>query len=196
METIRLKSSNIHNNGGFIDYDKIIEKMPDGLTQIEKARYIYIQLGKYFSYDERYITSESDDERKEIFDKNIGDIENDKVVCTSLSRIYENLLKRVGIKAKTVLIPGEKLGHAFTEIEIDGKKYFTGLIRDLMNIKTGLKTKEFMIDNPDRFGEDSEFKALSEDELKRIDDKIEYTYNRNVYGRLYKNDKRRNEFVG
>lgn len=196
METIRLKGSNIHNNGRFIDYDKIIEKMPDGLTQIEKARYIYIQLGKYFSYDERYITSESDDERKEIFDKNIGDIENDKVVCTSLSRIYENLLKRVGIKAKTVLIPGEKLGHAFTEIEIDGKKYFTGLIRDLMNIKTGLKTKEFMIDNPDRFGEDSEFTALSEDELKRIDDKIEYTYNRNVYGRLYKNDKRRNEFVG
>ena len=103
----------------------------------------------------------------------------------SLSRIYERLLKRVGINAKTVLIPGERLGHAFTEIEIDGKKYFTGLIRDLMNIKTGFKTNEFMIDNPDRFGEASEFTALSDEELKKIDDKIGYTYNRYVYGSFY-----------
>ena len=62
----------------FIDYDKIIEDMPKNLTQIEKARYIYIQLGKYFSYDERYITSESDNEKREIFDRDIEDIENDK----------------------------------------------------------------------------------------------------------------------
>lgn len=166
----------------FIDYDKIIEDMPKELNQIEMVRYIYIQLGKYFSYDEKYITSESDEKKREIFDR---DIENDKVVCTSLSRIYERLLKRVGINAKTVLIPGERLGHAFTEIEIDGRKYFTGLVRDLMRIKTGFKTNEFMIDNPDRFGEDSEFTALSDEELKKIDDKIGYTYNRYVYGRFY-----------
>ena len=169
----------------FIDYDKIIEDIPKELNQIEMARYIYIQLGKYFSYDEKYITSESDEEKIEIFDRDIEDIENDKVVCTSLSRIYERLLKRVGINAKTVLIPCERLGHAFNEIEIDVKKYFTGLIRDLMNIKTGFKTNEFMIDNPDRFGEDSEFTALSDEELKKIDDKIGYTYNRYVYGRFY-----------
>ena len=54
-----------------------------------------------------------------------------------------------------------------------------------MNIKTGFKTNEFMIDNPDRFGEDSEFTALSDEELKKIDDKIGYTYNRYVYGRFY-----------
>ncbi len=169
----------------FIDYDKIIEDMPKELNQIEMVRYIYIQLGKYFSYDEKYITSESDEKKREIFDRDIEDIENDKVVCTSLSRIYERLLKRVGINAKTVLIPGERLGHAFTEIEIDGRKYFTGLVRDLMRIKTGFKTNEFMIDDPDRFGEDSEFTALSDEELKKIDDKIGYTYNWYVYGRFY-----------
>ena len=69
--------------------------------------------------------------------------------------------------------------------EIDGKKYFTGLVRDLMRIKTGFKTNEFMIDNPDRFGEDSEFSTLSDEGLKKIDDKIGYTYNRHVYGRFY-----------
>ena len=184
-----------NKQGDFIDYNRIIEEMPEGLTQIEKARYIYVQLGKYFSYDERYITSQSNEEKKEIFDRNMEDIVDDKVVCTSLSKIYENLLNRVGIKAKTVLIPEERLGHAFTELEIDGNKYFTGLIRDLMRIKTGFKTKEFMIDNPDRFGEDSEYTALSKEELKRIDDKIGYTYNRHVYGRLYKDVKRRNGFT-
>ena len=177
----------------FIDYNRIIDEMPEGLTQIEKARYIYVQLGKYFSYDERYITSQSDEEKREIFDRDIDDIIDDKVVCTSLSRIYENLLNRVGIKARTVLIPGERLGHAFTELEIDGNKYFTGLIRDLMRVKTGFKTKEFMVDNPDRFGEDSEYIALSEEKLKAIDDKIGYTYNRYVYGRINRNAKRRNE---
>ena len=169
----------------FIDYDKIIEDMPKELNQIEMARYIYIQLGKYFSYDEKYKISENDEEKREIFDRDIEDIENDKVVCTSLSRIYERLLKRVGINAKTVLIPGERLGHAVTEIEIDGRKYLTGLVRDLMRIKTGFKTNEFMIDNPDRFGEDSEFTALSDEELKKIDDKIGYTYDRYVYGSFY-----------
>ena len=64
----------------FIDYDKIIEDMPKELNQIEMARYIYIQLGKYFSYDEKYITSESDEKKREIFDRDIEDIENDKVV--------------------------------------------------------------------------------------------------------------------
>lgn len=42
-----------------------------------------------------------------------------------------------------------------------------------------------MIDNPDRFGEDSEYVVLSDKELKSIDDKIGYTYNRYVYGSFY-----------
>ena len=44
-----------------MDYDKFLEKMPDNLTQIEKARWIYIQLGRFFSYDERYILTENEE---------------------------------------------------------------------------------------------------------------------------------------
>ena len=136
--------------------------MPKGLTQIEKARYIYIQLGKIFSYDERYITSESEEEKKQIFNKKI-----------------EDMLNRVGIKSKTVLIQGERLGHAITELEIDEKEYFTDLTHDLMNIKTGLKTNEFMIGKPEN---NQKYEIITEEELKKIDDKLEYTYKRNVYG--------------
>ena len=31
--------------------NKILSEIPKNLTPIEKARYIYIQLGKFFSYD-------------------------------------------------------------------------------------------------------------------------------------------------
>lgn len=171
---------NINNLNKAIDEEnKILIDMPNGLTQIEKARYIYIHLGKYFSYDEKYITTESEEEKKQIFDRNIEDIKDDKVVCTSLSRIYEDMLNRVGIKSKTVLIPGERLGHAITELEIDEKKYFTDLTHDLMNIKTGLKTKEFMAG---KMEDNHEYTTLSESELQSIDNKIGYTYKRNVYG--------------
>ena len=127
-----------------MDYNKFLENIPQNLTQIEMARYIYIELGRYFFYDERYIISDSDEEKRKIFDRDIDDIVNNKAVCTSLSRIYENLLDRVGIKSKTRLVKGERLGHGYTEIEIDGKKYRTDLIHDLMYIKTGFKTRHFM----------------------------------------------------
>ena len=159
--------------------NKILSEIPKNLTPIEKARYIYIQLGKYFSYDEKYITTESEEEKKQIFNRDIKDVKDNKVVRTSLSKIYENMLNRVGLNAKTVLIPGKRLGHAITELEIDGKKYFTDLTHDLMNIKTGLKTNEFMTGN---MKDNHEYTILLENELQKIDNKIGYTYKRNVYG--------------
>ncbi len=183
-----LKNAGVNNEQkSFVE--KILKDMPEDLTQFEKARYIYIQLGKHFSYDEQYIISNSEKEKREIFDRDIEDILNDKVVCTSLSRIYENLLNRVGINAKTRLVKGERLGHAYTEIELDGVKYRADLIHDLTYIKTGFKTKHFMqIDE-----KNPSYSHIQEEKLKGIDDKIGYTYRRNVYGRIYRNAKRRNE---
>ena len=175
-----------------MDYDKFLEKMPDNLTQIEKARWIYIQLGRFFSYDERIIISESEDERKEIYNRIPEEITNDKIVCTSISRVYEMLLKKVGItNVKTIIVPNEHggRGHGYNEFEIDGKKYCADLVHELVDIKGGFKTKEFMSKiHYDYYGE-KEYDFLTEEELKRIDDKIGYTYHRHVYGRIYRYDK-------
>lgn len=151
------------------------------IDEMKASNYYILDLheGKYFSYDEKYITTESEEEKKQIFNRDIKDVKDNKVVCTSLSKIYENMLNRVGINAKTVLIPGKRLGHAITELEIDGKKYFTDLTHDLMNIKTGLKTNEFMTGN---MKDNHEYTILLENELQKIDNKIGYTYKRNVYG--------------
>ncbi len=34
--------------------ENVLRRMPANLTQIEQARYIYLQLGKLFTFDEKY----------------------------------------------------------------------------------------------------------------------------------------------
>lgn len=128
-----------------IDYDKLLQSIPEGLNQIEIARFLYIELGKYFIYDDEFVSSEDMNRRQEIASKNIDDIKNNKVVCFTLSRIYTELLNRCGIQAETYYIPADPnnpkdLGHACTKITIDGKVAFPSLILDLTNIKVGFKT--------------------------------------------------------
>lgn len=76
--------------------------------------------------------------------------------------------------------------HTITEINIEGKKYYCCPVKDLMRIKVGLKTEHFMSIDKEILNEEPEyfssFAELSQEELKLIDDKIGYTYNRNVYG--------------
>ena len=157
--------------------NKILSEIPEKYTDLEKARYIYIQLGKFFSYDEQFIISNSDEEKKFIFNKNLNDIENDKVICTLISKIYEYMLNKLGISAKTILVDGRRMGHAYTEMTINNLNYKADLIYDLMNIKTGFKTKKFMIKNE----KNPYYSYITEEKLKEIDDKIGYTYKRNVY---------------
>lgn len=85
-----------------MDFEKFIKDMPDNLNDIEKARYIYLQLGKFFSYDEQYITSGTQEKRNELFYKDFKTIKDDKIVCATISDLYTYLLNRCGIKAKTI----------------------------------------------------------------------------------------------
>ena len=169
FEDLAKKSKNIIN--------KILIEIPENYTDIEKARYVYIQLGKYFSYDDQFLTSNNEKEKEFIFNKSIDDIVSDRVVCTLISKIYEYILNKININARTIFLKGKRMGHAYTEVIINEAKYKTDLIYDLTNIKTGFKTKKFMAqDNNNLF-----YSYLDEEKLKEIDDKIGYTYKRNVY---------------
>ncbi len=44
--------------------ESIIQNMPDGLTKLEKARYIYIELGKQRKFDTRYYYGNRSSQRK------------------------------------------------------------------------------------------------------------------------------------
>ena len=100
----------------FIDYDKIIEDMPKELNQIEMVRYIYIQLGKYFSYDEKYITSESDEKKREIFDRDIEDIEYDKERFKKFILSKSNIQKAIRNNYKPVIDILENLDNTLDKI--------------------------------------------------------------------------------
>ena len=172
-------------------------------SQLEKARYIYIQLGKYYVYDHRFVSAEKLSERKRIANKDIKDLVDNKIVCISAAKLYTKLLNDCEIDAKTVKIEPDKndpkdVGHAYTKIIIDGKEGSVGIINDLTNIKAGFRTEDFLKEIPEeRVNEEKEklrnqgiseekinriveerrskILELSKDELKVIDDKIGYT---------------------
>ena len=43
--------------------DKMVAEMPKWLTELEQARYIYINLGKLLAYDERYTVGNNKQQR-------------------------------------------------------------------------------------------------------------------------------------
>ena len=183
-----------------IDYDKLIQSIPEGLNKIEIARFLYIELGRYFIYDPEFVSEQDPEKRREIAYRNIDEIKNNKVVCISLSNIYTELLIRCGIDAKTVYDPAnpndpKDIGHAYTKIKIDGKEGSISFIFDLTNIKVGFQTEHFLPELSEEIkrmavekGMQDKLKTLlmiDKETLREIDNKIGYTYNRKIFERYY-----------
>ena len=103
----------------------MLDDMPEGLSDIEKLRWIYIKVCKRFSYDLEYWSKP--DKAKSIFYKNIDDIIDNKVVCTTISEIFTRLSKKAGLDVKTLIVDeyghdyGFQHGHALNEVNINGK---------------------------------------------------------------------------
>ena len=157
----------------FID---MLDDMPQELSDIEKLRWIYIKVCLKFSYDLEYWSKP--DKAKSIFYKNIDDIIDNKVVCTTISEIFTRLSKKAGLDVKTLVVDeyghdyGFQHGHALNEVNINGKKVYCSLIYDLEKVKFGAKTRGFMIDDIE---EEMAETAISDEDLQAIDDKVGYT---------------------
>ena len=57
----------------------IIGEIPEGLNEIEKIRYIYIRLGKYFIYNINFFINEEHKQQK-MYNKKI-DLQNGFIAC-------------------------------------------------------------------------------------------------------------------
>lgn len=164
----------------------IIDNMPQNLSQMEKARYIYINLCKQVSYDPKFLIANTLGEKQELFDEDVQ-IESwtkDKVICSTISRLYVRLLEKTGINAKTIHNKdGEYLGHVFVSFENEGKNYYADPTHDILKAKTGLKTKCFgtlpyseqEVTKDGSKHKKYNFSTISEDELKKMDDLLGYT---------------------
>lgn len=125
----------------------IMSSIPDNLTDLEKVRYIYINLGKLFCYDYRVIVDESVITKPIDYAKN--EIDRYKT-CYQISEILMTLINGLipNCQAKIIerKIPGRSFNkeHVATEVIFnDGLKLILDLTLDLANIQGGLKTKEF-----------------------------------------------------
>ena len=184
--------------------DKIISNMSNLWPNIYKIRYIYLELGKYLSKDTDFFFSCDNklaeygmtyDQIKEAYESKTGN--NYKVICRSACEILKYILNKAGIKAEVIKqinkpinvnIKDKELliNHYFLAAHDNDKTYFMTLASDLPFIKEGMKTKLFANDIPyKRINQDGEEEqiyegnkinnvVLTDDELRKIDEKIGY----------------------
>lgn len=161
--------------------EEIIQNMPENLTQLEKARYIYIELGKQRRFDTRYYYGNAS-ARRRVFKEIQSDISNPHtlrnkrtIICITLSEIYRSALKEVGIDCEIVRngIFGDKHVLPIVNLndEIRGRlRIRADLQQDLESIQAGMSTVEFGNIN----ALEKDYDIIEEDELKKIDKKIGY----------------------
>lgn len=173
--------------------EKIFADMPKDLSKLEKAYYIYIELGRIVKNDPKFvyaIRSEQIVQYDNVIDSNFFGI------CRSFSELYAMLLKdpRVGIEAELVKKnKNSAIAHIETVLKIDGKYYVANLIQDIFRIKNyrrpiyfGIdltrKTRKqqlnginlaFLEELQDKYGNISN---LTEEQIDELSKKIGYSY--------------------
>ena len=158
--------------------ENILRRMPANLTQIEQARYIYLQLGKLFTFDEKYWLGNSKTRRtiyraaKKVHSPK--DLKSNKVICVSISNTYISLLEKMGIEAEAVHAEDDL--HVYTIFKIDGVEYEADLQRDMKFIQVHRKTRSF-----GREPDYSTRKLISDEQMQEMDDKFGYTYEGDEY---------------
>lgn len=154
--------------------EQILKKMPHGLTKLEQARFVYIELGKMFSFDEEYWLGNSKT-KKRIYTssqkvKDFKDLKDNKIICVSLSNLYNSLLKKIGIDAMQQKDDG-KNPHVHSVIIMDGVAYKADLQKDIKYIQARRKTAHFGQEE----GTDTNI-SITEEQLQEMDAKLGYYY--------------------
>lgn len=166
----------------YIDDVKVKTK---NYSEIEKMRYVYIDLGKRINFDLDYSFGNSEKKRK-LYNKMTTDSEMDKMlennigICKSISYIYAKIMQSLGIDMKVseneeqYEYNHKNLKHIYDYyIDKNGHRYQFDIQQDMMNIKARMRTTHFGMETPN--GECKELKQLvSRHDLETIDKKIGY----------------------
>lgn len=164
----------------------IIENMPKNLTDIEKVRYIYLEIGKIISYNVEYRHCIDTRFAKDIYDEKItiGSIERKNyqnkiiLVCKQASEILNETLNEINIKSKCIGLEEGNQYHVDVLVSVNNKKYSLNIIRDAANIQKGLKTIGFATTKKTYNGINCD--TITQDDLRIVDQKLGYCKN-NMY---------------
>lgn len=151
--------------------------LQNNLTETESVRYVYLDLGKRFSFNSNFSFGNSKT-KKRIYDESRRDdvleenMKDNIIICRSLSYILEKILKELGvnIETETALRDCKYCAHVYNVITSkEGKKYIIDLQTDLENIQSHSATKNFGISiEPNRPP------IITRFELEQIDKKLGY----------------------
>ena len=124
----------------------LFSNMPDNLTKVEQAIFLYIKLCKLLSYDELFYAMEEDaiTYHEDINNLNKINLTNNKVVCYEFNLLYAKLLDILGIKyqIQDYSINKTRKGHAnlifkSDNLEVKVDSVTSILMGDLTNAKLG-----------------------------------------------------------
>ena len=161
----------------------IIESMPQGLSEIEQARYIYLELGKKLDYNKNFDIDDATGylKNKEIYNMEITDDTDvdSGVICSNWAAVYSNMLNSLGIEAH---VAGEhrSLSHQWVEFEVDGHYFYAdatqGSLMDLARISAGEQTQEFyeIYGYSDNVIPQAKSREIFDKYLETVDRKIDY----------------------
>lgn len=171
-----------------ISIEKIIKEIPENLTPREELRYLYLKLGNIFSYNRDFLNSKDYRQIKRIYNDFITismiekGIYQNKIIATckqfaeaTSDTINESNQYKRRIKARTVGYVEDEESHVEVIATIDGKNYCLSIDKDLYKIQKGMKTKGFATDKKAIDG--TECGTMTEEELKKIDEKLGYCKN-------------------
>ena len=168
--------------------EKYIEKVKEetkNFSDIEKLRYVYLDLGKRFSFNLDFSFGNSETKKK-IYNKSHKSneleqsMENNTIICKTSSTIYEYIMKKLGINIKTETddIDMRKYPHTYNVVTTkENKKYLFDLQEDMRYIKAHLRTQRFGIS----MQKDDEEPIINRFELEQIDKKLKYITNELYY---------------
>ena len=189
-----------------IRFEDILEGVKEEWSIIEKAKYLYNQICKLSRYDERIIYTNNQELINSIYNKKVSISEPIEpiFICKTMNSIYMQLLNRLGIKCKIIekptLIKAGLDDIALIIYDENDTPYFTAIAGDIQRCKYGMKTQFFGgIDRNYPEVNEEKVKILKSDELREIDEKVEYIekdkeYSDNVFNLIAEEVKQNNEF--
>lgn len=156
------------------DYVSKLAEETKCYNEIEKLRYVYIDLGKRMSFDLNFSFGNMKNKLKIYRNCNNDKVKlndyftNKKIICKSLSYLLQYVLEQLNIKSK-IVIQSEDIrvyNHVYNVVYLkDSKKIQIDLQSDLENIQVNSKTQYF--------GFETDL-ILSEHDLEKLDKKIGY----------------------
>lgn len=156
--------------------DVILEKIPTGLTNDQKMRYLYLEVGKLLSKSPEFFYDKDPVRQSEIYN-NYKVIHDREVVCRSVTYLYCNLGAKLGLNCRPIEmddVEGIKFNHWAIVYENDDKKYLINPIPDFYRVQLGFTTKSFCHTEDYHFCSSETFDSMPDEYLRELDESLGY----------------------